>query len=138
MSNVAFTPAGVHNVLRDDAGPPLSLTQVVKYARLLFHSRVLVPEPGQEGVLFRERRMRLGADVDSPDTLVVAYETGVVMRLISSADSPVDASDVATVLELDTGDDGHLDYCERVIVNAQDLAQSIATTRTGPPITPDP
>lgn len=138
MSGIAFTLPDVHDALENDAGPPLPMTKVVKYARMLFYYRVLLVASGQEGVLFRERRMRLRPDVDSPEALVLAYETGAVMRLVNGGDSPIGPTDVAAVLALDRSDGRDLEYCTRLLTNAQDLARTVAATRAGQTPASDP
>lgn len=138
MSGIAFTLPDVHDALENDAGPPLPMTKIVKYARMLRYSRVLLLASGQEGVLFRERLMRLRPDVDSPEAMVLAYETGAVMRLVNGGDSPIGPTDVAAVLALDRSDGRDLEYCTRLLANAQDLARTVAATRAGQTLASDP
>ena len=132
MAGSSFTLIEVHEALEadDTSSASLSLTDVVKYARLLFYGRVLLTEPGQENVLFRERRMLLEPNVNSPESLVLAYEAGMAMRLVNSAGTPISSADVAYVLGLD-GDDRDIAYCDGLIASAKDLSEKIAaTTRT--------
>ncbi len=133
MARFPFTLPDVHDRLESDGGSPLTLTDVDAYARLLFYSRVFLAEAGQEEVLFRERRMFLSPDVDSAELLVLAYETAVVMRLVYSADSTIRPADVAGVLDLDHGDTRTLDYCDRLLGNAQDLSERIAAMAASDP-----
>lgn len=128
MSGSPFTLPEVHDTLEDDGGVSVSMTDVVKYARLLF--RVLLPETGQEGVLFRERKMLLDPSIRSPESLVLAYETGIVMRLANGSDSTIGPTDVAGVLGLDA-DEGGIEYSDGLLASAGSLAAKVASaTRT--------
>ena len=71
----------------DDA---MSLTDLVKYARVLHVGRAFALEADPEDIPFRERPMSLAADVRSPEDFVVAYETAIAARLLRAAgESPV-------------------------------------------------
>ena len=57
----------------------------MKYARILYMGRAFEPQPDQEDLPLRERRMELARDVGSPEDLVLRYETPVAVRLVRGA-----------------------------------------------------
>lgn len=119
-----FSLLELHESMRDGAGDDaMPLTELMKYARILYMGRAFEPERGQEELVLRERRMRLAAGIVSAEDLVLAYETPVAVRLLRAG--PVEARDLAVVLGLgSSGDD--LSYCDGLLERSRPIASSLA------------
>ena len=106
----------------DDA---MSLTDLVKYARVLHVGRAFALEADPEDIPFRERPMSLAADVRSPEDFVVAYETAIAARLLRAAgESPVGTAHLADLLGLDAAAEDDCAYCAGLLARARPIAPS--------------
>ena len=105
-----FTARGLQEALRARGdGPVPPVEEIARYVRVLARGGALVAEPGQEEVPLGERSVSLEAGQWSVSSLILAYESKVVARLIECAgDLEVGAADVAVVLGLDAGNLVHL------------------------------
>ena len=120
-----FSVLGLHKSMQENADTnAMSLTDLMKYARVLYMGRAFTPEPGQEDVLFRERRMSLADDVRSPEDLVLSYETPIVVRLAKASERPLEPEHLAAALGLDGSSADDLSYCEDLLARADAIATS--------------
>ena len=70
-----FTLLGLHESMRDSAGnAAMPLTNLMKYARIMFMGRAFAIEPGQDDVVLRERDLSLAEGIRAPEDLVLCYE----------------------------------------------------------------
>ena len=112
-----FALTGLHDSMQESAdNATTSLTDLVKYARILFYGGALVAEAGQENTLFRERLISLETCVQSAESLMFAYETAIATRLVKGVDETrIDAGQVAAILGLDGESSQDLAYCAKVL-----------------------
>ena len=126
-----FALSEVHASMQEtgaDGGFPLG--DVVKYARTLSLGGALAAEEGQDEVFFRDRRMSVASDVRSAESLILAYEVAVAVRLVAVAgETPIGAGSVCAVLGLDGELPGDLTYCEEVLAAAKRRVASAAVRR---------
>lgn len=130
----SFTLLGLHESMRDGAGnTAMSLTDFMKYARILYLGRAFAVEPGQNDTVLRERRLSLAEGIRTPEDLVLCYETPVAVRLLRALDDPVDAAQLAVVLGLDSASAGDLSYCEGLLQRARHMAASFDESTVADP-----
>ena len=121
-----FTLLGLHESMRDGAGDAtMPLTELMKYARILFMGRAFAIEPGQNDFVLRERRLSLAEGIRAPEDLVLCYETPVAVRLLKAFDAPVDAGQLAAVLGLDGDCRGDRSYCDGLLERARNTVSSL-------------
>ena len=122
-----FTLLGLHESMRDGAGnAAMPLTDLMKYARILFMGRAFAVEPGQNDTVLRERGLSLAEGIRAPEDLVLCYETPVAIRLLRALDEPVDAGRLAGVLGLGGDCPGDLSYCDSLLVRARSTVETLA------------
>ena len=123
-----FTLSDVHGSMRQpDDDAPSSLSDIVKYARILRMGGALVVEESPEDVFFRDRSMSLATDVGTMESLILAYEATVTTRLVVVAgETPINATMVCAVLGLDHHASSDLAYCEEVLNSAKHRAAVLA------------
>lgn len=97
----------------------MTLTNLMKYARILFHGRAFRVDPEQGDALLRERRLSLAGDVRRREDLVLRYETVVAVRLLQTHAHPVDAARLAAALGLETDSTEDLRYCDLLLGRAR-------------------
>ncbi|MYF12597.1 MAG: NYN domain-containing protein [Gammaproteobacteria bacterium] len=116
-SQTPLTVAEVHATLEADDAEALSWGKFAKYVRILSMCGALVVEKGQDDALFRERPVSLSSGIDTLDSIVQAYETAIVVRLIASGvwSPPFDVNQVCAVLGQDEDSSDDLAYCEGVL-----------------------
>ncbi|MCZ0941669.1 MAG: NYN domain-containing protein [Gammaproteobacteria bacterium] len=112
--------AEVHATMETDDAETPTLGKLVKYARVLSMCGVLVVEHRQNDAFFRDQPMSLASHIDKLESLVLAYETAVVARLLAfSGGMPaIEAGQVCAVLGLDGSSPDDLDYCNGVLEEA--------------------
>lgn len=123
-----FTLGDVHGLMQQpDDDAPSSLSDIVKYARILRMGGALVVEESPEDVFFRDRSMSLATDVSTVESLILAYEATITTRLVVVAgETPIDATMVCAVLGLDHHASNDLAYCEEVLNSARHRAAVLA------------
>ena len=121
-----FTLLGLHESMRDSAGnAAMPLTNLMKYARILFVDRAFAIEPRQDDVVLRERDLSLAEGIRAPEDLVLCYETPIAIRLLRALDEPVDAGRLAAVLGLDSDCARDLADCASLLERARNIVSSL-------------
>ena len=99
----------------------MSLADLMKYARILFHGGAFRAEPEQDDTRLRERRLSLVPDVRRAEDLVLWYETVVAVRLVRTLPRPANAALLASALGLQTDSKEDLRYSGLLLARAQDV-----------------
>ena len=120
-----FTARGLHEALRTRGdGPVPPVEEIARYVRVLVRGGALVAEAGQEDLPLGERSVALESGQWSVSSLILAYESRAVARLVECAgDMEVCAGDVAVALGLDGGNPLHLAWCLALLDRAGGIAE---------------
>lgn len=127
-----FTLGEAHESMQEGGEPSaLAFGDLVKYARTLSLGGALTAEEDQDEVFFRDRSMSLTLDPLVAESLMLAYETAVVTRVVAVAgETRVDAAAICAVLGLDPASQDDLTYCEGVLDAAKRRAAASAAHRS--------
>jgi hypothetical protein len=96
----------------------LSSSLLTKYQTVLWQSRSFTPEPDQGAFPLRERMLRLRRDLLNLETFVANYERSILFKA-RQVEPALDQSLAARLLGLRTDDPSDLEYCDRLLTEAE-------------------
>ena len=96
----------------------LSSSLLTKYQTVLWQSRSFTPEPDQGAFPLRERMLRLRPDLLNLETFVANYECSILFKA-RQAEPGLDRPLAATLLGLSMDDPSDLEYCDRLLTEAE-------------------
>jgi hypothetical protein len=96
----------------------LSSALLTKYQTVLWQFKSFVLEPDQGPFPLRERMLRLRPELLDLDAFVAGYERSILYKA-RQAESDLDRSLAVRLLGLRTEDPSDLEYCERLLAEAE-------------------
>ncbi|MGA7980087.1 MAG: NYN domain-containing protein [Chromatiaceae bacterium] len=111
----------------------LSSALLTNYQTVLWQSKSFTLEPDQGAFPLRERILRLRPDLLDPDTFVASYERSILYKA-RQAEPGLDRSLAARLLGLRTDDPSDLEYCHRLLTEAE--ARNGCAASNAPPAEP--
>jgi hypothetical protein len=111
-------PGFLFNLAEETHDSKLSSALLAKYQSILWQAKSFTLEPDQGAFPLRERMLRLRPDLLNLATFVASYERSILFKA-RQAEPGLDRALAATLLGLSMDDPSDLEYCDRLLTEAE-------------------